>query len=512
MQRMKVVRTGLLPFLHKYVSHPSNKTLRAEDLDRRIVILNKWWTALLELLGGRNNASISGTDRPSVLEAATAIMMREEWRVPPFPTVNSETPRRPSIPKSKSTNSLESNDSDFLVESIYYNVRNIFSQNLLSQMAFVVEKLSMRSAPASLVTFCGKACAYAFFFCKGVADILCRLWHIPAGTLRRIFEESGVERGDKLGLLSKELSTNLPPPVRSLVITSQAALTRHLQHKVQTPPGGASIRWYGPWVGRWSGRDSDLFFVFTKYFHALLSEFLPQPLSHKERICVPGAAVVHAQILIVLETTLYKLAGQTQVDNYASATISNPDNPDAVAPLPIAITNASRSISENRLVMLLRDILADTNSDHEMLRELFLSSFDNIIKAATKKVSMYNNDACFILCDFMEEVLPLMSRYHQSHAEIQILDWPFWLSVCRAMVQSQTTLTQIRLLSFVYSTWSILISNEERKRELVLEWLLEPSFFDQFFNHWSAMVRHYFFRLICWRIARIDENATELDM
>lgn len=276
--KAKVIRSSLLPFLKDHENHPSNKMIRAEDLDRRVMILNKWWTGLLEMLSGRNNQSISGTDRPTFLDAVTGIMMRPEWRIPPFssPTPPDTPQPRPAMSKSRSTISLASNDSNFLTDSIHHNVRNVFVQNLLSQMVYVVERMSMRNAPASLVTFCGKACAYAFFFCPGIADILVRLWHIPIGTLRRMFSEFGVERGFNFRDKSKEMAARFPPPIRSLRVTSQAGLARHLQHRAPVPLGAAYIRWYGPWVGRWSGRDSDLFFVFTKYFHQLVSEHIPE--------------------------------------------------------------------------------------------------------------------------------------------------------------------------------------------------------------------------------------------
>lgn len=77
-----MIRSSLLPFLKDHANHLSNKIIRAEDLDRRVMILNKWWTGLLEMLNGRNNQSISGTDRPTFLDAVTGIMMRPEWRIP----------------------------------------------------------------------------------------------------------------------------------------------------------------------------------------------------------------------------------------------------------------------------------------------------------------------------------------------------------------------------------------------------------------------------------------------
>jgi Protein of unknown function (DUF1765) len=124
----------------------------------------------------------------------------------------------------------------------------------------------------------------------------------------------------------------------------------------------------------------------------------------------------------------------------------------------------------------------------------------------------YNHDACFVLCDFMEEVLTIMSRYHQTHGETNVLDWAFWLQVCQQMMGSQNTLTEIRLLAFLYSTWNILISDENRRKELCLDWLLQPSFFERHFNHWCPMVRAYYLRLLCWRVARYDGDATDLDI
>jgi Protein of unknown function (DUF1765) len=477
------------------------------------MVLNKWWTGLLEMLNGRHNQAISGTDRPTFLEGVTGIMMRPEWRLPAFTTTTGfTTPQRPSNLKSKSLQSLESQDSDFLAESIYHNVRNMFVQNLLSQMAFVVERMSMRNAPASLVTFSGKTCAYAFFFCPGVADILVRLWHIPPGTLRRTFAEYDIERGQNFSLVSKTLASNFPPPIRSLSFISQVSLARYLRHKTTYPPGASFIRWYGPWIGRWSGRDSDLLFVFTKYFHILVSEYLPDDLPLQSRVCIPGMIPVHAQVLVVLETTLYRRTGQTNAENFTSSTAEGMDGPDSSIPLPIAITNAARSMAENRLIMLLRDLLADNDPKHCLLRDLYVTSFDNIIKAATRHVSVYSNDACFVLCDFMEEVLAIMSRYHQIHNDTPILDFPFWLQVCQQMMLSENSLTEVRLLAFVYSTWTILVSNEDMKKRLVLDWILEPAFFEKHFNHWCPMVRHYFHRLICWRVARYDGDASDLDM
>ncbi|KAK5098104.1 hypothetical protein LTR70_004348 [Exophiala xenobiotica] len=508
LQKAKVVRTILLPLLSKTLDRAAVHSLRAEDLDRRIVILNKWWTGLMELLHGSGQQSISGTDRPAFLEAICEIMVRPEWKTPPY----NSSPTEPSdlqqcTMKTDSQSSIDSDEPDFLVRTIHQNIRNMFVQNIIQQMTFVVDKLSMRAAPASLVIFGGKTCAYGFFFCPGVADMLARLWHIPPGTLRRIFAEYGPASGRKAGIISRALASSFPPALRSLCFSSYTALSRQLQNKAQTPPNTAHIRWHGPWINRWIGRDSDLFFVFVKHYHLLVAEHLPRHLLLEERMGVPGLVVVHAQVLMNLESALYRQAGNVAAEHYSPA---SGDNPDAMAPLPMVIPNATRSIGENRLVMLLRDVIGKRRPGNAALAEVLVGSFQYILKAAVRKVSMYNNDACFVLCDFLEELVPLVTKYQQVHVEDE--DWGFWLKVYRQLMQSQATMTQIRVIAFLYSTWSLLIINEEKKKQLVLDWLLEPRFFAQYFNHWSPMVRHYFYRLLCWRIARSDGNASDVDM
>lgn len=291
--KTNVVRAALLPFLHNHASHPSNENLRPEDLDRRVTILSKWWTGILEVLDGRQNQIVSGVDRPVLLEAIIAIMVRPEWRMPPsaFAPLSerspSQSPERGSLRRQKSTESLASSNSQFVTESVYHNVRNIFTQNLLDQMRYVAEKMSLRNAPASLVSFCGKTAAYAFFFVPGAAEILVRLWKLPAETLRRAADELGLpKRISQIDV--DEVTATFPPHMRLLGWTNTKSVVSQLQKKPIFPILAGKVPWYGPWITRWRGRDTDLFFVFTKHYHILADEFLPSRLALPLKARAPG--------------------------------------------------------------------------------------------------------------------------------------------------------------------------------------------------------------------------------
>ncbi|CAI9638311.1 unnamed protein product [Alternaria burnsii] len=514
--KANVVRTTLLPFLRQYTAHPSNHKLRPEDLDRRVNILNGWWTGLLELVAGRNNQSISGTDRPVILEGIAAIMERPEWRLYPSPFC-ALADREETLSMS-TTGSASSSQSDFLAESVYHNVRNIFTQNLQSQMSFVVEKMSLRNAAASLVTFCGKTCAYAFCFCPGVADVLVRLWSPSLDMMKRVMEESGVSKLDRLDAVSDRVVAAFPPMLHSLKLLSLHRLLRQLHKPVLPPLAMANLDWYGLWTKRWSGAESDLFYVFVKHFHILVSEFLPVEPSQAERICVPGLIMVHAQILVNLDATINRnTAPQQPVEDPSRAadiTFDDVLEPDASASnIALPPANATRMMQENRLIMLIRDFLSERNSHLHIARRMFADSFARLLQAQARKISIYDNSACYTLCDFLEEALIIMVRYEQHDSDQHaVMDWPFWLTVFKAMAASHNTATEIKLYAFLYSSWCTLCMDERRKGGLCLDFLLEPAFFESRFNHWCPMVRSYFMRLICWRVARYDGNETDVEV
>lgn len=469
------------------------------------------------MLNGRNGESVSGNDRPAILEAAAAIMIRPEWDLSPSPFIARSNRNPKSSLKSQSTTSLRSTASEFLADSVFHNIKNTFAQNLLAQMAYVVDKMSTRNVPASVVTFCGKAIAYAFFYCDGVAEILVRLWATSSENLRRVLAENGIRRDADLKSVSEKIIARFPPCIHTLSFKSLQSMIGHLRRQPQLPIATGYIQWHGSWVGRWAGRDTDLFFVFTKSYYNLACRLLPEYHSREERLCAPGHALIQAQILTILDATMQHTTSQPSVDHFKESSLMTFDDilgeTDASANLlPIPSSGIVRSMAENRLIMLLRDCLSGSYSMTEVSREAFADSFQTLLKAAARRISMFDHSACFALCDFMEEVIIIMARYYQTPDSLNAaLDWPFWFEVWRKLMESQNTMTEIRFYAFLYSLWGTLTSDEGRKREICLGWLLQDGNFQRQFSHWCPMVRAYFMRLLCWRIARIDDIVSETD-
>ena len=466
------------------------------------------------MLNGRHGESVSGNDRPAVLEAVTALMVRPEWIA--IPSRPGKTPKA-SLKSSRSTTSLGSNMSEFLVDSVLHNVKNAFTQNLLAQMAYVVDKMSTRNVAASVVTFCGKATAYAFFFCEGIAEILVRLWNVSIETLRRITVESGMQTSAVRAAASGSLFTAFPSCLHPLAFKGLRQTMRYLRSHPHLPIATSYIPWHGLWVGRWAGHDTDLFFVFVKVYTDLASRLLPESVSPEERTAAPAWALVQAQLLTVLDATLQRSNSEPSKHQdralgptFFDETLGEANTAANIQFLPS--NGIYRSMAENRLVMLLRDCLSGNNVMSHQTQHVFADSFHRLLKAAARGTSVFDHNACFTLCDFLEEAMSILHRFSLSSGSSRANpDWPFWLNVYQRFLESRNVMTEIRLFAFVFNMWGTIAGDQYRKRELCLDWLLHHDTFQRQFNHWCPMVRAFYMRLLIWRVGRLDGRDSILD-
>lgn len=557
--RMSVIRSILLPFLRSTALHPSNSNravLTPEDTDRRATILNKWWNGLLAMLTGGspkppsalgpNMAAlgvqfpvlqpVAGVDRPTLLEAATMIMMRPEWRLytSSFQPLAERRPQEKVRARSGTQSTVASDADSLLAESAEHNVRTMFVANLTTQMALVVDKLSLRHAPLSLVNWCGKACAYAFFFVPGVADVLVRLWGLNADLLRRVADEFALPRRSRGE--SEDIVALFPPHLHKLGWSSVKTLADKLRLATKLPLLLAKIHWHGPWVSRWRGGDTDLVFIFCKYFYILAQQFIPEGLPLVEKARAPAFVLVHAQLLSVLDSTIHR---QASLDAMLGPPLSDAlHGADAALPAPQIPSNLLKEMDENRLVVLLKDML----SEHSIgvtpeIKHTFAEAFVALAKAGTKRTPRFEHASCFMLCDFLEQALVALDTFQNtvnnsvatSPAEataspsgyfeirrpswpVSYVDWAFWLDVAKMMMDSNNTMSEIRVMSFIFSIWDAITASPAQKEALCLDWLLTEQVFAKFFNHWCPMVRAYYMRLLCWRICRDSGSANEVDM
>ncbi len=509
-----VVRTTLLPFLRNrlYIRHPSLKVLSAAHLERRVNVLNKWWLELLYLLQMQNG--LSGMDRPAILEAITAIMARPEWRLGSSAIAPLSLRHEEEVSRNMSSLSLGSDTSEASTDSVYQNTEAVFIQNLRFQMVIIVDKMSLRHAPASLVTFCGTATAYAFFFVPGIADVLVQSLKLPMDAIKRVADEFGLPRRTRLPNQEDEIVTTFPSNLHALGWTSPRALVNQIRKPVPSFKSTVNFPDHGIWVNRWCGRDSELFYDFCKHYHVLLEEFIPRNTPFIEKARAPAFVLVHAQIVTILDATLHK---STPVDDLASNPSPQVDDilarTDAsIASMPISpFANMARLMSENRLIMLVRDFLARPYEQEEA-QQAFAEAFSRSLKTAAKKTSLYNHSACLILCDFLEELWPIYAKYHRTNDhDMDLIDWRFWLDAWHRMLDSSNNFTVIRLFTFIYTIWDDLKAVDSRLEAVCLEWLLHEDTFEKFFLSWCPMMRAYYMRLLAWRVCRFDGTATQLD-
>lgn len=520
-QKVIMVRTNFLPFLQKTANHWSTKRLYPEDLDRRTQVLSIWWNEMLDMLDG---TAVIKVDRPILYEALTTIMMRLELRLTTPHFLSSadrnlrETLRCDSWGKGQPSPS-DADKPTTLIEAAERNVRTTFISNLVKQVVFAVEKASLRYAPFPLMSFVGKTCAYAFFFIPGFAEILAQQWNISQHQLKRTADELGVP---PVSRAEKETFELFPPHLRSLTWTTPRSMFTFLRRKYETPASMPTLSWTGHWTPRWKGLDNDLFFVFCKYFHILSNDFMPPDLSMAEKAQSPAFVLVQAQLLLTIDKTLHRRSEEAAAVNTPPPPTKGPPlvdlsaEPDATAlglSLPLSELSAlPKNMSESAVIVLLREVLFDSTADQEGARQTFAETFSRLMAGAVRKTSLFDSHACFTLCDFLEESLALYDEFAWPKTPNQYSDWSFWLDVFKKMLLSLNTVTEVRVLCFIFSIWKILTRDPKRKAALCIDWLLSEEVFSSFYNHWCPLVRGYYHRLLCWRICRYEGEPSELDL
>ena len=473
---------------------------------------------MLELVNGRNSQSISGLDRPAILEGISGVMERPEWRLPPSPfSPLSDRVTQSQAAHQTTTFLQQSNSFDFVVESVHHNVRNAFVQNLFSQMVYVVDRMSMKHAPASLVSFCGKSCAYAFFFCPGIADVLVRLWDIKPTQLRQIVRANELEINVNYTHIAESVASNYPQYVQGLCFKTLRTMITFLKKNPVLPLGVDKIQWRGHWLGRWSGKDTDLFYAFVKSFHLLSIDFLPPNASEKEKACAPGMALVQTQMLANMMSTIQRQSPPAAPDISGDASVTfddllaadgNASNFTVSGPS----ANATRLMADNRMILLLREFLSRKSTLVPASCFLFAWSFGNSLQATAKSTPVEPEPAQ-TLCDFLQEVFPILVPFQVLISiDEKYLDEGFWVDAFKKITLNHHSNAEMRLYAFLFSIWSNINSSEAWKNPMCFGFLLEEDHFLRTFNHWCPMVRAYFMRLVCWRLARYDGSASDSDL
>lgn len=520
--RITVVHSSLLPFLDQLTFHQSHRDLKAIHLEFRTSVFDKWWNALLDMLDGEVLGPVSTVDYHSLLEAILLLMMRPEWRqaatyfMPladrsPLERVRARVNSWNSNSSSSSFPSMTSSRSEFLSESALHNVRTMFLINLVRQMAIIVDKLSLRQATVNFTNFAGKACAYAFIFAPGVAEAMVRLWGHSADLIRRAADELNLPR--RSNGESDDIVALFPPSLHTLGWTSIKTMMNCLRRKTKLPSQVAKVNWHGPWVPQWQGKGTDLFYVFCRYFYLLAHEFIPDDLPLVEKARAPAFVLIHAQILGLIDNMLYRQLAFNAAIGTPFCNTENSTDTMALAVSSVSSNKIFRGVKENRLILLLYNFLSDHTAAGSAPRQTFAEAFMYMLKAAIKRTSQYDYNACFALCDYAEEILSgyIILSIHE-YDTVRLVDWPFWTDIFRKITNNLHTMSTIRILSLVFCLWNLISVQPVMKEAICQDWLLEEDVFSRLFTHWSPIVRAYFMRLLCWRICHDAGRADEVDI
>lgn len=491
------IENSLMPFLRNNAADATINGVTLDLVERRCDVLQKWWTLVLGLMEHWDDENSSYISRSNAVEAVTALTQRPEWRC---------------VPESMPYHSRFPHDDEAVAAPIADRIQKTFAQLLLRQTAMIVGRLSSKEGAGILTPAGGVSCAYAFFFCPGVADNLLRIWRTPSNIIRKVRESVAPATSSGLFAAADAFAMHFPASVRHLRFASSRLLMINLTKK--PPLLDLEIDWNSPhWLDKWFGKRTDLFFHFLKHYHLLLADFVPDDSTALQRICAPGAILVQAQIVLVTRSALVKRqsASQTQqVPETPSTTFEALLNADSAAVVATPPPEAVRTLAGRRMTTLIKEMLEQENSCPVHTRKLFAESCSNALKATARQISLFDHGSCYNFCDLLEHVLASLAKAQSDDGRNE--DAAFWTDALIHMLKSDNTLTALRVFSLIYTIWPDITADQRWKQQLCHTLLLSEDVFNHHFNHWSPIVRLYFMRLLAWRVARCDGMPDNADL
>ncbi len=198
--------------------------------------------------------------------------------------------------------------------------------------------------------------------------------------------------------------------------------------------------------------------------------------------------------------------------------------------------------------MTIREILHNDEICYASAK-LYSQQFERILQISAININVYNIELCSNFIDFVEEyflslILPNSlnnSRISKFNNKNDNIDWQFWIEVIQRMFDTENSFLELKSLSFLYNIWDLIptfiidqrrnqglglgvflndhndennnsnswyIDEDQSLRFNISVWILSAPIWKKFFCHWQPLVRAYYLRLICWRIALIDPNSS----
>lgn len=483
--KANVLRLALLPFLRQQLA-PLPPRIEPKCLSLRVKVLQKWWVCILDALRDRSHP-ISGSDRSAYLEAVSGIVERPEWTAP--------------CGRASTT------------------TRYIFETLLYDTVKLAISKLSLKNVALNFSAFSGKILAYAFFWAPDVAPVLIHLIKVPQNDIDHLLHASFPHpEQESIESAVAKVRDYFPVHLSRLLGYRKGNTRPNTVVAPKAPPQLPDL--YGPWVRRWASSNSDVLYAFLKHYYSIMSDILPEEVqsSWSAHLASPGLIIFQAFLLGGLDYLVHPKNSNTRV-------VDNNYNATAVATIPTS--TGRRRVDRLKLLVLIREILHNDNKCVQYYGP-YCHQFGKILHAVTLRTSVYDVESCIVISDLIEEYISSLVLDHsltRHRVQIQkddVIDWEFWIRVVERMLSSNNSHTELRALALLFNIWDHIpigqgtpmvvdshdeldyyIVNCEGLRWACTCWLLSSSMWERYFCHWHPLVRSYYHRLICWRVASV---------
>ncbi|KAK4511749.1 Cytochrome oxidase assembly [Mucor velutinosus] len=499
------------PQLQAAVSFWGIKDAAKEErkLDFGRFILMKWWRSLL------NNISIASQDDKGLyFEFILEIMTRNEFLEFDF------------LGPSQYTEWLQ------LQEHVL--VRD-YRRLLVASLRLAIEKLNQKAIYSNIIAFSAKVLAICYFKIPGVAISLLRALDSPLKMIHSVHKEMTEHCQQKQHhrqqqrMFVSDIQYIFPSFLHTIMTSDKKSYQHCLLDDVdynQLP-----LRKSGNWIRRWTSDDSELFFLFYRYYHATLKVYmtarypnLPQLRLYQRNLLLsvsPGylclASYFASKLHLLTQREICSVTNggigtnnNSKSNFFTASTLSPTDNIQLIN--EPATTGHVKTMFTSSIIGKPKPLIMATRRYTECMAwntvaadpdGLFHDMVNVWLRAVIKKTVLTNSEQVFCLFDILEQTVLELQKYPVQLAYFPI-DRPFILQTLNIVLsQCDHTITLLRSLSFIYAHFQFLTVHAALLDTLCNGILMNTFILERLLLHWGKNVRIFFLRCLVWRVSRV---------
>ncbi|KAF1796884.1 hypothetical protein FB192DRAFT_1463098 [Mucor lusitanicus] len=408
---------------------------------------------------------------------------------------------------------------------------------LVASLRLAIGKLNQKAIYSNIIAFSAKVLAICYFKIPGVAISLLRALDSPLRMMHSVHSEMTAhcqQYQQQQRMFESDIQYIFPSFLHTIMTSDRKSYQHCLQDDDMDYSSDLPLRKSGNWIRRWTSDDSELFFLFYRYYHAALKMYMTARYPNLSQLRLyqrnlllsvsPGylclASYFASKLHLLTQREICSVTnGAVGTTNnskgncFTASTLSPTNNIQLINEPTTTTTGPGKNmLTSSSIIGKPKPLIMATKRYTECMAwntvaadpdGLFHDMVNVWLRAVIKKTVLTNPEQVFCLFDILEQTVLELQKYPVKLAYFPI-DRPFILQTLNIVLsQCDHSITLLRSLSFIYAHFRFLTAQAALLDTLCNGILMNAFILERLLLHWGKNVRIFFLRCLVWRVSRV---------